>query len=216
MFRAFIFTVKLVVLILTPIGMPRDIQYDSHPDVLHHKISTKVISIDSTSKLVTTSAGYDVTYDILVLATGSDAVVPTNTPGHDSKGVFVYRNIEDLEKLITFSSTVNGSTGCVVGGGLLGLEAAKAMMDLEQFGSVKLIDKNPWVLSRQLDQDAGKLVVDKVTELGLDVLSCRKIKKINVDEGNRTKSVTFEDGDSMDTTCICFAVSSTLNFEDMN
>ncbi|KAI5837780.1 nitrite reductase [Morchella snyderi] len=180
--------------------------YDSHPDVLHHKLNTKVISIDSTSKSITTSAGYDVSYDLLVLATGSDAVVPTSTPGHDSKGVFVYRNIDDLERLITFSATVPGSTGCVVGGGLLGLEAAKAMMDLEQFGSVKLIDKNPWVLSRQLDQDAGKLVVDKVTELGLDVLSCRKIKAINVDEDGNTKSVTFEDGNTLETTCICFAI----------
>lgn len=135
-------------------------------------------------------------------------MVPTSTPGHDSKGVFVYRNIDDLERLITFSATVPGSAGCVVGGGLLGLEAAKAMMDLEQFGSVKLIDKNPWVLSRQLDQDAGKLVVDKVTELGLDVLSCRKIKTINVDEEGNTKSVTFEDGNTLETTCICFAVST--------
>lgn len=135
-------------------------------------------------------------------------MVPSNTPGHDGKGVFVYRNIDDLEKLIKFSSTVKGSTGCVVGGGLLGLEAAKAMMDLEQFGSVRLIDKNPWVLSRQLDQDAGKLVVDKVTELGLEVMSCKKIKTINVDEQNRVKSVTFEDGEIMDTTCICFAVST--------
>jgi len=105
---------------------------------------------------------------------------------------------------------VKGSTGCVVGGGLLGLEAAKAMMDLEQFGSVKLIDKNPWLLSRQLDQDAGRLVLEKVTELGLDVLSCRKIKTINSDENNQTESVTFEDGETMDTTCICFAVSSLM------
>lgn len=178
--------------------------------MLHHKLSTKVTSIDPVSKSITTSAGYDVNYDLLVLATGSDAVVPSNTPGHNSKGVFVYRNIDDLQKLITFSTSVSGTTGCVVGGGLLGLEAAKAMMDLEEFGSVKLIDKNPWVLSRQLDQDAGRLVIDKVTELGLDVLSCRKIHTINVDEENRTKSITFEDGDTMDCSCICFAVSTTI------
>lgn len=84
------------------------------------------------------------------------------------------------------------------------------MMDLEQFGSVKLIDKNPWVLSRQLDQDAGKLVLEKITELGLDALSCRKIKTINSNENNQTESVTFEDGETMDTTCICFAVSSRM------
>jgi nitrite reductase (NAD(P)H) len=84
---------------------------------------------------VKTSTGQAVPYDILVLATGSDAVVPQDTPGHDAIGVFVYRNIEDLNRMITYSAEVKGTTGLVVGGGLLGLEAAKAMMDLEQFGA---------------------------------------------------------------------------------
>ena len=176
--------------------------------MLNHVLSTRVTAIDAVSKSITTSGGYDVSYDILVLATGSNAVVPEKTPGHDSNGVFVYRNLDDLEHLISFSTTVSGTTGCVVGGGLLGLEAAKAMMDLQQFKSVKLIDKNPWVLSRQLDQDAGKLVIEKVTELGLDLMSCKMIRTINVGPDNKTESVTFEDGDTMECSCICFAVGA--------
>lgn len=163
-------------------------------------------AIDLASKKISTDAGHEVSYDILVLATGSDAVVPTNTPGHDANGVFVYRNIEDLEKLIKYSAGVKGTTGAVVGGGLLGLEAAKAMLDLEEFKDVKLIDKNPWVMSRQLDQDAGNLVIEKITELGLEVMRCHRIKIINTDAENRVKSVTFEDGSSLDCTAICFAV----------
>lgn len=147
-----------------------------------------------------------VSYDILVLATGSDAVLPRHTPGHDAKGVFVYRTIDDLEKLIAFAPTVKGTSGVVVGGGLLGLEAAKAMMHLEEFTSVKLIERNRWVLSRQLDGDAGGMVVDLVRELGLDVLLSKRVGKIQVDDNNSVKGVVFEDGEQMDCTCIMFAI----------
>lgn len=168
-----------------------------------------VTEIHPDAKVVETSKGETVSYDILVLATGSDAVLPRHTPGHDAKGVFVYRTIDDLQRLIDFAATVKGSVGAVVGGGLLGLEAAKAMMDLQEFGQVKLIERNRWVLSRQLDSDAGALVVEQVRQLGLDVLLSKRVGRINVDEGNHVKSLTFEDGESMDCRCICFAVSAT-------
>ena len=169
-----------------------------------------VTEIDADEKVVKTSKGDTVSYDILVVATGSDAVLPRHTPGYDANGVFVYRTIEDLQKLIQFAETVKGSVGAVVGGGLLGLEAAKAMMDLKEFGQVKLIERNRWVLSRQLDADAGGLVVEQVKNLGLDVLLGKRVGKINVDDENYIKSVTFEDGESMECSCICFAVSLTI------
>ena len=157
-------------------------------------------------KVVTTSNGDTVPYDILVLATGSDALLPRHTPGHDAKGVFVYRTIDDLEKLIAYAETVPGTTGAVVGGGLLGLEAAKAMMDLEKFSKVKLIERNRWVLSRQLDADAGGMVVDLVSKLGLDVLLSKRVGKIEVDENNAVKGVIFEDGERMDCKCLMFGI----------
>lgn len=147
-----------------------------------------------------------VSYDILVLATGSDAVLPRHTPGHDANGVFVYRTIEDLEKLITFGESHKGTVGVVVGGGLLGLEAANAMMDLQCYERVKLIERNRWVLSRQLDADAGNLVVEKVTALGLDILLSKRVGKINTDEENNVTGVIFEDGEQMDCSTICFAI----------
>ena len=157
-------------------------------------------------KTVSTESNEIVPYDILVLATGSDALLPRHTPGHDAKGVFVYRTIEDLEKLIAFADTVPGTSGAVVGGGLLGLEAAKAMMDLERFKSVKLIERNRWVLSRQLDGEAGGLVVELVRALGLDVKLSKRVGKIEVDEKNAVKGVLFEDGERMDCACIMFAI----------
>jgi nitrite reductase (NAD(P)H) len=119
---------------------------DTVPGSLNYHLNSLVTEIKPAERKVITKDG-EVDYDILVLATGSDAVLPKHTPGHDAKGVFVYRTIEDLQKLIAYSSTVKGTTGAVVGGGLLGLEAAKAMMDLEEFKAVKLIERNRWVLS---------------------------------------------------------------------
>lgn len=174
---------------------------------LDYYLNTLVTEIDQFSKCVKTSNGTVVPYDILVLATGSDALLPRHTPGHDAKGVFVYRTVDDLVNLIEFSATRKGTTGVVVGGGLLGLEAAKAMMDLEEFASVKLIERNRWVLSRQLDSDAGGMVVEQVRALGLDVMLSKRVGKIETDEQNFVKGVVFEDGERMDCSCVCFAVS---------
>jgi nitrite reductase (NAD(P)H) len=175
---------------------------------LRHHVSTRVTSIDKDRKEVITANGDRVPYDILILSTGSDAVIPADTPGHDAaSGVFVYRQHSDLERLITFGRQAHGSTGLVVGGGLLGLEAAKAMMDLNEFGQVKLVDKNSWVLSRQLDKDAGQLVIEKVEELGLEVLRRKKIKEILLDTDRKVRGVVFEDGEELECSCICFAVS---------
>jgi nitrite reductase (NAD(P)H) len=181
--------------------------YDSILDgALGYHLNTKVSGIDAKSKKVQCADGQEVNYDILVLATGSDALVPKHTPGHDAKGVFVYRSIDDLERLISFSATRTGTVGAVVGGGLLGLEAAKAMMDLECFEKVKVIERNRWVLSRQLDGDAGGMVVEQVRSLGVDVLLSRRVGKIEVDEEGYVKGVHFEDGEYMPCSTICFAI----------
>ena len=181
--------------------------YSSHPPgSLNYHINTIATDIKRDEKVVITADGKSVPYDILVLATGSDALLPRHTPGHDAKGVFVYRTIDDLQKLIEFAGTTKGETGIVVGGGLLGLEAAKAMMDLEQFGKVKLIERNKWVLSRQLDGDAGTMVVDLVRQLGLDVMLSKRIGKVLTTEDNHVKGVVFEDGEEMDCSCIMFAI----------
>lgn len=169
-------------------------------------MNTKVTAIHPEQKVISCSSGETVPYDVLVLATGSDALLPKHTPGHDATGVFVYRTIEDLQKLIEFSASRKGTRGAVVGGGLLGLEAAKAMMDLEAFEQVSLIERNRWVLSRQLDGDAGGLVVDQVRALGLEVLLSKRVGRIEVDENNAVKGVVFEDGEKMECSTICFAI----------
>lgn len=123
---------------------------------LSYHLNTLATEVDSEKKLVKTANGQSIEYDILVLATGSNAILPKVIPGHDATGVFVYRTISDLQKLIAFSATKKGTTGVVVGGGLLGLEAAKAMMDLEEFGKIKVIESIPYVLGRQVDSEGDK------------------------------------------------------------
>ncbi|PBP25407.1 nitrite reductase-like protein [Diplocarpon rosae] len=173
---------------------------------LKYHLRTQVTEIHPAQKLVSCSSGATVPYDILVLATGSDALLPRHTPGHDAQGVFVYRTIEDLQNLITFAAARKGTHGAVVGGGLLGLEAAKAMMDLGCFEKVKLIERNRWLLSRQLDGDAGGIVVAQVQALGLEVLLGKRVGKIEVTEDNAVEGVVFEDGERMGCSTICFAI----------
>lgn len=79
-------------------------------------------------------------------------------------------------------------------------------MDLDQFGKVKLIERNKWVMSRQLDADAGTMLVEQVQGLGLDVVLRKRIERINTDDDNKVTGLTFEDGDSLECTCVCFAI----------
>lgn len=169
-------------------------------------LNKTVTDINKDRKTVTCADGSEVAYDTLVLATGSNALLPRYTPGHDANGVFVYRNIDDLEKLIAFSATKEGTYGAVVGGGLLGLEAAKAMMDLNTLKQVKVIERSRWVLSRQLDGEAGSMVVEQVRNLGVDVMLSKRVDKIEVDENNSVTGLRFEDDELMPCSIVCFAI----------
>ena len=90
-------------------------------------LGDKAASIDRAAKTVSSAKGVTIPYDKLVLATGSYPFVPP-VPGHERPHCFVYRTIEDLEAIM--ASAKDGKVGVVIGGGLLGLEAAKALTDL--------------------------------------------------------------------------------------
>ncbi|MCO4294107.1 nitrite reductase large subunit NirB [Solitalea sp. MAHUQ-68] len=104
-------------------------------------------------------------YDYLVLATGSAPFVPT-IPGIDKKGVFVYRTIEDLEAMTSYAEFAQ--KGVVMGGGLLGLEAAKALIDLG-LKETHVVEFAPRLMPRQIDQNGSKLLQHKLKEIGLQV-----------------------------------------------
>src|SRR6185369_14173085 len=112
-----------------------------------------VVGINRDDRVVSTASGRAIAYDRLVFATGSSAFMPA-IPGIDLPGVYPYRTIDDLEAMIAGSA--GKKTGTVIGGGLLGLEAAKALKDLGL--QVAVIDHSATLMHRQLDHDAGSML----------------------------------------------------------
>jgi nitrite reductase (NADH) large subunit len=132
-------------------------------------ISELVTKIDSQNKTISTHLNNEYTYDYLVLATGSSAFVPP-IKGVEKDGVFVYRTIEDLDAMMAYAKKVkqNGGTdAAVLGGGLLGLEAAKAVYDLGL--NAHVVEFAPRLMPRQLDKGASDMLQAKIEELNIGI-----------------------------------------------
>ncbi|OCF75267.1 nitrite reductase [NAD(P)H], large subunit [Kwoniella mangroviensis CBS 8886] len=142
-----------------------------NPEHFAFHIDEQVIHIDSENKIVKTSKSKAFKYDILVLATGSVASLPpymTPERAKSVKGVFVYRSIADLEAIIKYGERPEVKRASVVGGGLLGLEAAKAVYDMK-VPEVSILIRQDYPLNRQLDPSAGELVLKKIENMGVEV-----------------------------------------------
>ncbi|SEM02535.1 assimilatory nitrite reductase (NAD(P)H) large subunit precursor [Chitinophaga rupis] len=137
-----------------------------------------VQSIDREHKTVHSHKGFTETYDYLVMATGSAAFVPP-IPGVDKKGVFIYRTIEDLELMLDYAP--KATTGAVIGGGLLGLEAAKALLDLG-LQKTHVIEFAPRLMPRQIDDNGSRLLQGKLETLGLQVHTSKQTTAIVGDD----------------------------------
>jgi nitrite reductase (NADH) large subunit len=121
-------------------------------------------ALDLRRRIVRSDNGINIPFDHVVLATGSYPFVPP-VPGIDKQGVFVYRTIEDLEHIINYSSK---SRRCaVLGGGLLGLEAAKAALDLGL--ETHVVEFAPRLMPRQVDDAGSRILVGKIEQLGVRV-----------------------------------------------
>jgi nitrite reductase (NADH) large subunit len=129
-------------------------------------LNDPVKEINRSAKTVHSHAGKMVSYDYLVLATGSSAFVP-NIDGVEKDGVFVYRTIDDLEMIKSYAANVK--TGAVMGGGLLGLEAAKALMDLG-IEKPAVIEFAPRLMPRQIDNAGSQMLQSKLQSMGLQIL----------------------------------------------
>lgn len=128
-------------------------------------LNDPVQEIDRVNKTVHSSKGVALKYDYLVLATGSSAFVP-DIPGVEKEGVFVYRTIEDLDLMKAWA--VNAKVGAVMGGGLLGLEAAKAVLDLG-LTEAHVIEFAPRLMPRQIDSMGSSMLQSKLKSLGLNI-----------------------------------------------
>ncbi|MEZ5055341.1 MAG: nitrite reductase large subunit NirB [Chitinophagales bacterium] len=155
-----------------------------------------VLYIRNSIKLLQTYKGYVMHYDILVMATGSAAFVP-NIDGIDKRGVFLYRTIEDLHLIQSYAKKVK--RGAVIGGGLLGLEAAKALLDLG-IKNPDVIEFAPRLMPRQLDESGSKILSNTLTNIGLNIHTNKNTAKISGKEN--VTGMQFTDGTSLSTDMI--------------
>jgi nitrite reductase (NADH) large subunit len=128
------------------------------------RTGVRATGIDRKERTVTADDGSAVAYDVLVLATGSAAFVPP-VPGIKKQGVFVYRTIDDLERIIAHAAKARNAV--VIGGGLLGLEAARAVLDAGL--PTHVLEVAPRLMPRQLDDPASELLARSVRGLGVKV-----------------------------------------------
>lgn len=163
------------------------------------RLNDPVISIDRTKKTVRSARYHEVPYDKLVLATGSYPFVPP-IPGHNRRGCYVYRSIEDLE--VISAAAKKARIGTVVGGGLLGLEAAKALKDLGL--ETHVVEFAPRLMAVQLDEAAGQLLQRKIEALGVVVHTAKSTKEI-VDGDGHAHRMVFADGTALDTDLIVYS-----------
>lgn len=136
--------------------------YEANGVELH--LADRACEIDRDRKMVRSHKGREIAYDEVVIATGSYPFVPP-IPGVEKTGVFVYRTIEDLEHIIACAQKARRCA--VIGGGLLGLEAARAAYDLGL--ETHVIEFAPRLMPRQVDDAGSRVLVQKIEELGVRV-----------------------------------------------
>ncbi|MFY9810297.1 nitrite reductase large subunit NirB [Aquabacterium sp.] len=163
------------------------------------RLAARAVAIERRDRTVTTADGEVLPYDKLVLATGSTPFVPP-IPGRDRDKCFVYRTIEDLKAMKVAGA--KSRTGVVVGGGLLGLECAKALCDLGL--QTHVVEFAPRLMAVQVDEGGGRILRHKIEALGVNVLTSRSTVKI-VDGAEHRHRMVFEDGSYHETDMIVFS-----------
>ena len=163
------------------------------------RLKARASAIDRRNKTVTTADGEVLPYDKLVLATGSVPFVPP-VRGNDRPDCFVYRTIEDLEGMTECGA--RSRSGVVVGGGLLGLECAKALRDLGL--ETHVVEFAPRLMAVQVDDDGGGVLRSKIEALGVQVHTRRNT--VEITDGARARHrMVFADGSHLEADMIVFS-----------
>ena len=162
--------------------------YEEHGIKLH--LNKKVVKIDRTKREVVAEDGTTESYDRLVLATGSvPFILPV--PGKDLPGVIGYRDIKDTNEMIDAAKVYQHAV--VIGGGLLGLEAANGL--LLRGMKVTVVHIGPWLLERQLDEVAGNMLQASLEQKGLQFLLNTQTVALHPNvAGDRVGSIEFKEG----------------------
>ena len=163
------------------------------------RLAARAVAIERRDNTITTADGEVVHYDKLVLATGSSPFVPP-VPGRDRPNCFVYRTIEDLEAMKECGA--RSKSGVVVGGGLLGLECAKALRDMGL--ETHVVEFAPRLMAVQVDEGGGRALRNAIEALGLQVHTGRNTVEI-VDGATARHRMVFADGTHLETDMIVFS-----------
>ncbi|WP_434763145.1 nitrite reductase large subunit NirB [Vibrio fortis] len=172
--------------------------YEKHG--INMLIGERAITVNREKKIVYSSSGREIQYDKLVMATGSFPFVPP-IKGRESKDCFVYRTIEDLKAIEACAK--KSKVGVVIGGGLLGLEAAGALKALGV--ETHVVEFAPKLMAEQLDQAGGNQLRQKIESMGVQVHTSKNTLEI-APEGKEARNVMrFADGTELETDFIVFS-----------
>lgn len=162
--------------------------YQEHGVELH--IGDRANCIDRESKQVTSEKGTAASYDTVVLATGSYPFIP-EVEGIHKRGVFVYRTIADLEKIIEYGKSARRCA--VIGGGLLGLEAAKAAFDLGL--ETHVVEFASRLMPRQVDEAGSRILMQKIQALGVQIHLNKSTQEVRGHQS--VEEMVFTDGETL-------------------
>jgi len=138
-------------------------------------LNTTASTIDTDARSVALATGDTLRYDRLILAMGSSSFVPA-IEGHGGAGCFVVRSANDAMEIRRYAQATQARLAVVAGGGLLGLESAYALSKLGV--QVTVLDRNPWLLHRQLDEPAGQLLRRYLEGLGISFQVSTEIRRV--------------------------------------
>jgi NAD(P)H-dependent nitrite reductase large subunit len=161
----------------------------------------KVVEVDRIKRVVRAEDGTEEAYDRLLMCTGSNPFI-LPVPGKDLQGVIAYRDIADTNAMIDASEKYKKAV--VIGGGLLGLEAANGLMLRGM--EVTVVHVMPWLMERQLDDVAGKLLQKSLEDRGLKFMMGAQTQELTGNEEGRVTSIKFKDGTEVATDLVVMAV----------
>ncbi len=171
--------------------------YKENNITLH--VGHTVSKIDTERKTVTSHLGVEVGYDTLIIATGSNPFI-LPLPGADKEGVIGFRDIKDCETMLDASKQYKKAV--VIGGGLLGLEAARGLLHLGM--EVNVVHINPFLMDRQLDEAASRMLQRELEAQGMQFLL--KKSTASIKGKKRATGLAFNDGTEVDGDLVVMAV----------
>ncbi|WP_382156494.1 nitrite reductase large subunit NirB [Hydrogenophaga sp. ANAO-22] len=190
--------------------------YQEHGITLH--AGKTVTEVDRVRRIVRASDGQggviEAPYDRLIMATGSNPFM-LPIPGKDLQGVLAYRDIADTQAMIDAATQYQHAI--VIGGGLLGLEAANGLM--KRGMAVSVVHVAPWLMERQLDDVAGKLLQQSLEQRGMRFLIGAQTQELVGNDAGRVKAIRFKDGTELPADLVVMAVGirpNTALAESMN